>query len=108
MNPNSSQDHLLSIRDLPDITVGNWQQAPKGTAENPAVINDNTIEVDDEEGLLYTAQEVEQGVTIKAENEADITTNLGDESDVRFDYDSESDFDDDVDGDEDIEDEDIE
>jgi hypothetical protein len=109
LNPDGSQDHLLSIRDLPNITIGNWQQAPEGIVENLAIIDD-TIEVDEEEGLLYTAQEIEQGVAIKAENEADITTDSGDESNVRFDYDSksESNFDDDVDGDEDVEDEDME
>jgi hypothetical protein len=112
LNPDGSQDHLLSIRDLPNITVGDWQRAPESTAENPAVVGDDaedTIEVDDEEeGLLYTAQEVEQGVTIKAEDENDITTDSGDESDIRFDYDSQSDYNDDINGDEDIEDEDME
>ena len=52
-----SEDHLLKIRDLPDITVGDWQRAPEGTAENPALVNDDddiegTIEVDNnEEGV---------------------------------------------------------
>jgi hypothetical protein len=75
--------------------------------ENLAIVNDNndvldTIEVDDnDEGLLYIAQEVEQGVTIKAEDEGDVTTDSGVESDQRFDYDSKSPFDDNVDGDED-------
>jgi hypothetical protein len=61
-----SEDHLLKIRDLPDITVGDWQRVPEGTAENPALLNDDddvegTIEVDNnEEGLLYTAREVEE------------------------------------------------
>jgi len=42
---------------LPDITVGDWQRAPEGTAENPALVNDDddiegTIEVDNnEEGV---------------------------------------------------------
>ena len=36
-----SEDHLLKIRDLPDITVGDWQRAPEGTAENPALVNDD-------------------------------------------------------------------
>jgi len=57
---------------------------------------------------LYTAQEVEQGITVKVENDDEVTSDSGDESDQRFDYDSESDFDDDVDGDEDEEDEDME
>jgi hypothetical protein len=103
-----SEDHLLKIRDLPDITVGDWQRAPEGTAENPALVNDDddiedTIEVDsNEEGLLYTAREVEEGVTVKEEREED---DSGVESEERFDLDSESDFDDDIDGDEDMDDE---
>jgi hypothetical protein len=106
-----SEDHLLKIRDLPDITVGDWQRVPEGTAENPALVNDDndiesTIEVDNnEEGLLYTAREVEEGVTIKEEREEDVITDSGDESEERFDLDSESDFDDDMDGDEDMDDE---
>jgi hypothetical protein len=104
-----SKDHLLKIRDLSNITVGDWHQAPKGTEENPVVIpNDVSDSIEVENGLLYTAQEVEEGVVVKAENEDDITTDTGDESDTRFDYDSESDFDDELDGDEDEEDEDME
>ena len=80
--------------------------------ENPIVIpNDvgNTIEVDNKDDeLLYTIQEVEQGITIKVENRDEVTSNSRDKSNQRFDYDSESNFDDDVDGDEDEEDEDIE
>jgi hypothetical protein len=95
------------------LTVGDWQRAPEGTAENPALVNDDddiesTIEVDNnEEGLLYTAREVEEGVTIKEEREVDVITDSGAESEERFDLDSESVFDDDLDGDEDMEDENI-
>ena len=65
----------------------------------------DTIEVDNnEEGLLYTAREVEEGVTIK-EREEDVITDSEVESEERFDLDSESDFDDDIDGDEDMDDE---
>jgi hypothetical protein len=87
------------------------QRAPEGTTENPALINDDddiedTIEVDNnEEGLLYTAREVEEGVTIKGEREEDVIADSGAESEERFDLDSESDFDDDIDGDEDMDDE---
>ena len=80
--------------------------------ENPIVIpNDvgDTIEVDNKDDeLLYTIQEVEQGITTKVENRDEVTSNSRDKSNQRFDYDSESNFDDDVDGDEDEEDEDIE
>jgi hypothetical protein len=60
---------------------------------------------DNEEGFLYTAREVEEGITIKEEREEDITTNSGVDSEDRFDPDSDSNFDDNINGDKDIEDE---
>ena len=76
------------------------------------LIDDNdvrdTIEVDDDDNsLLYTAQEVAEGIIVKIEDENDITTDLRVSFDERFDPDSqsESDFDDDIDGDEDQNDE---
>ena len=66
------------------------------------------MEVDDNErGLLYTAQEVAEGITIKEEDENDVTTDSGVDSVDRFDpdEDDESDFNDAIDGDEDMEDE---
>jgi hypothetical protein len=48
---------------------------------------------------------VEEGITIKVENEEDVTTDSGVESEERFDPNEESDFDDAIDGDEDIDDE---
>src|SRR5437763_3821097 len=53
-------------------------------------------EQDAESGLLYTDQEIQEGIAIDEEDPIDATT---DESDVCFD-DSDSDFDDDIDGDE--------
>ena len=107
-----SEDHLLKIRDLPSLTFGDWQTAPNGTEENPLEITDedgSTIEVDnDEEGLLYTAREVEEGITIREEDENDVTTDSGVESDERFDPDIEGDsdsFNEVIDGDEDEDDE---
>jgi hypothetical protein len=106
-----SEDTELSIRDLPNITVGDWARAPKASTENPIVIPydiGDTIEVDNKDDeYLYTVQEVEAGITVKEENEDDITTDSGDESDARFDYDLESSFDDDIDGDKDEQDEDM-
>jgi hypothetical protein len=93
-----SEDHLLKVQDCPNLTVCDWQKAPEGTAENPAVIDEDResiIEVDsNENGLLYTAKEVAVGVT----------TDSGVESDERFDpgKEDESDFDNDIDGDEDM------
>jgi hypothetical protein len=92
--PNGSKDDQLHIRDLPNITVGDWQQALEGNDVS------GSIEVDVEDRLLYTAQEIAKGITIEGEEE-DITTDSRDDSEAQFDYDSESDFDDDVDGDED-------
>jgi hypothetical protein len=90
-------------------STSDWQKALEGTAENPTIINDDggdTIEVDDnDQGLLYTAQEVEEGITIKEEDENELATDLGVDSDERFDSDSESDFNNDVDGDENADDE---
>jgi hypothetical protein len=105
------EDHLLKIQDLPNITYGDWQRGPKGTKENPIVIEDasleTTIEVDAEDGFLYTAQEMEEGVVIKEEDENEVTTDSSVESEERFDADEEdySSFDDAIDGDEDMDDE---
>jgi hypothetical protein len=63
------------------------------------------IEVEDNNSLLYTAQEVARGIIIKGEDENNVTTDSGVSSNERFNPDSESDFDDDIDGDEDINDE---
>ena len=106
-----SEDHLLKVQDCPNLTYGDWQKALEGTAENPAIVNDDyesTIEVNDNErGLLYTAKEVAEGIRIKEEDENDMTTDSGVESEERFDPDveGESEFDDAIDGDEDVEDE---
>jgi hypothetical protein len=88
----SSEDHLLKVRDCPNLTIRDWQQAPKGTKDAPILINDNIrdiIEVeDDDNSLLYTAQEVTKGITIKVEDENNITTNSGVSSDEAFNPDS--------------------
>ena len=105
----SSEDHLLKVRDCPNLTVGDWQRALEGSEAAPILVDDNTmdtIEVDDNDNsLLYTAQEVAKGITIKEEDENDVTTDSGVSFNERFDTDSESDFDDDINGDEDINDE---
>ena len=74
-----SEKDVLELFASVRFTVGDWQKAPEGTAENPAVI--------DEDGESTTDSEVE--------------------SDERLDLDEEeeSDFDDAIDGDEDMEDE---
>jgi hypothetical protein len=95
---------------LPNLTIRDWEKAPDGTEENPIVIDDNvldTIEVDDNKrGLLYTTQEVVEGVTIKEEDKNDMTDSGVDSID-RFDpdQDDKSDFDNVIDRDEDIADE---
>jgi hypothetical protein len=92
------------------MTIGDWQRALEGTAENPAMVPDeadigDSIEVDCRDGgYLYK----DGDTAIKEEDENDITTDLSDESDEYIDYDSQSDFDEDADGDEDEEDENME
>jgi hypothetical protein len=109
LSVDGTEDHLLKVRDCPNLDFGNWQKALKGTIENPTIIDDDsgdTIEVDDNnQGLLYTAQEVEEGIMIKEEDESEVTSDSGVDLDERFDPDSESDFNDDVDGDENVDDE---
>jgi hypothetical protein len=78
--------------------------------ENSTIIDnddiEDIIEVDnDEEGHLYTAQEVVEGIIIKEEREEDITTDSGVDSEDRFDPDPDSNYDDDINGDGDIGDE---
>jgi hypothetical protein len=68
----------------------------------------DTIEVDNNErGLLYTAQEVAEGITIKEEDENDVT--IDSEVDLVDSFnpnkDNESNFDNDINRDKDIEDE---
>jgi len=104
-----SEDHLLKIQDCPNLTISDWQRALEGTAKNPALIDNNvedTIKVNDnDQGLLYTAQEVEEGITIKGEDENEVTTDSEVELEDIFDPDSQSDFDDDINGNEDLDDE---
>jgi hypothetical protein len=109
LSVDGTEDHLLKVRDCPNLDFGNWQRALEGTIENPTIIDDDsgdTIEVDDNnQGLLYTAQEVEEGIMIKEEDESEVTSDSGVDLDERFDPDSESDFNDDADGDENVDDE---
>jgi hypothetical protein len=90
LNPDGSEDAELSIRDLPNIAVGDYTRVLEASIENPIVIPNNV------------------GDTIEVDSEDDITTDSGDKSDTRFDYDPESSFNNDVDGDEDEQDEDME
>jgi hypothetical protein len=68
----------------------------------------DTIKVDDNErGLLYTIQEVAEGIIIKEEDKADMTTNSGVNLVDQFDpdKDNKSDFDNNIDSDKDVNDE---
>ena len=101
-----SEDHMLKVRDCPNLTVSDWQRALEGSEAAPILVDDNTIdtiEVDDNDNsLLYTAQEVAKGITIKEEDENDVTTDSGVSFNERFNTDSESDFDNNINGDKDI------
>jgi hypothetical protein len=105
----SSEDYLLKVQDCLNLTVGDWQRALEGSEAALILVDDNTmdiIEVDDNDnGLLYTAQEVAKGITIKEEDENNVTTDLGVSFNERFNTDLESDFDDNINGDKDINDE---
>jgi hypothetical protein len=64
-----------------------------GTNSALILINDNDvgdmIKVDDNDNsLLYTAQEVAKGVTVKVEDENNVITNLGVSFNERFNPDS--------------------
>jgi hypothetical protein len=82
---NLASSHLRAS----NLTIGDWQQALKGTKDAPILIDDNIrdiIEVkDDNNSLLYTAQEVAKGIKIKVKDKNDITTNLGVSSNEAFD-----------------------
>jgi hypothetical protein len=105
----SSEDYLLKVRDCLNLTVGDWQRALKGSKAALILVDDNTIDIievdDNDNGLLYTAQEVAKGITIKEEDENNVTTDLGVSFNERFNTDLESDFDDNINGDKDINDE---
>jgi hypothetical protein len=107
----SSEDHLLKVWDYPNLTIGDWQRALKGSEAAPILVDDNTIDIikvdNNDNGLLYTAQEVAKGITIKEEDKNNVTTNLGVSSNERFNTDSESDFDDNINGNKDINNENI-
>jgi hypothetical protein len=77
---NGSRDSKLSIQDLLNIIVRDWIRALKATTKNPIVIRDDvgdSIEIDN--GYLYTAKEVEEGIKVKEEDEDTVTTDLGDQ-----------------------------
>jgi hypothetical protein len=83
------------------MTIADWQRAPEGTGENPAIIDDDvgdSIEVDD--GYLYKAGE-DNSTMIKQEKENNMTTDSSDDKEDYIDFDSQSDFNEDTDGDED-------
>jgi hypothetical protein len=83
-----SEDHLLKVWDCPNLTIRDWQQAPKGTKDAPISINNNirdTIKVkDNNNSLLYTAQEVTKGIIIKVKDKNNIITNSGVSSNKAF------------------------
>ena len=78
LNPNGSEDSELSIRDLPNITVGDY------TRQNP---NDNVADIDDDN-------------VPNTDNDSVANTDDDSAADTDNDFDSDSDFDEDIDGDE--------
>jgi hypothetical protein len=93
LNPNGSEDSELKIRDLPGITVGDYNQA--STPNQPILIPNDTSDI-------VTACERLQGITEMEEDEAEVTTDSSDDTESHFDEeDSDLDFDEALDGDED-------
>lgn len=115
LNPDGSQDHLLHIRDLPGLVVGEWETAPieaNGTAKNPTIIAD-IVEVEDAiyiepERWLHREGESQEQLE-RDDDENMVTTDSNDDSEDdsedKWDYSSGSDFDEEADGDEDTRDE---
>jgi hypothetical protein len=89
------------------MTIGDWQRAPKGTAENPAIIVDDvgdSIKVDNR--YLYKARE-DNSIVIKQEKEDNTTTDSGNDKDEYMDFDSQSNLNKDANSSEDEGDENI-
>jgi hypothetical protein len=98
LNPDGSEDAELKIKDLPGIQVGDWR-LPTSSATNLETIPEDeieeSIEVEDD-GYLYTAEEVANGIN-NLEFDEDIVTT---DTDSYTDYDLDSDiYDDEVNGD---------
>jgi hypothetical protein len=83
-----SKDRLLNVRDCLNLTFSDWQREPEGTKDAPILINDNIRDIikvkDNDNSLLYTAQEVAKGITIKVKDKNNIITNSGVSSNEAF------------------------
>ena len=95
--PDGSKDSELKIRDLPNISVRDYNRV--------IVIpdDDDAIQVESSP-FLYTMQELIQGIKEEEEDLDIVTTDSGNETNDCFDCDSDISFDDEVDGDEEEED----
>lgn len=105
LNPDGSEDHKIKVKDLPNLTIGDYRRRPTSTAPSaeassfitkpPSLIiedDSDTIEVDT--GATYvTRAEVAHGINTQLENLNDVTTDSRDDTDARFDYGGSSDED---------------
>ena len=93
LNPDGSEDSELKIRDLPGITVSDYNQA--SIPSQPILIPNDISDT-------VTACERLQGIDEMEEDEAEVTTDSNNDTESHFDEeDSDSDFDESFDGDED-------
>jgi len=94
LNPDSSEDSELKIRDLPNVTVSDYNQA--SIASQVILIPNDTSDT-------VTACEKLQGIAKVEEDKAKVITNSSDDTKSYFDEeDSDSDFDEALDGDKDV------
>ncbi|PVH67305.1 hypothetical protein DL98DRAFT_600687 [Cadophora sp. DSE1049] len=98
LNLDGSEDSELKIRDLPNITIGDYTSS----STNPTFIDDD----DELEGDTIVVQGtyigVEETYTIPIKNENDVTTDTGNDIESAFDSDSEFDSSEEEEGDMDI------
>lgn len=98
LTPDGSEDSELKIRDLPNITIGDYTSS----STNPTSIDDD----DELEGDTIVVQGtyigVEETYTIPTKNENDVTTDTGNDTESAFDSDSEFDSSEEEEGDMDI------
>ena len=92
MNPDGSEDHKLKIKDLPSIAIGDW----RASTNSEIILEDEvdkSIEAEDD-GYLYTAEEVANGIPNIQLSKKYVTTDTDTYTDLN--PDSDSSYDDDI------------
>ncbi|KAL5313391.1 hypothetical protein ACEPPN_019124 [Leptodophora sp. 'Broadleaf-Isolate-01'] len=96
LNPDGSKDSELKIRDLPDISVGDYTSS----STNPTPIDDDDELEGDTIVVKGTYISVEEKEVLRQEREDDIMTDTGNDTESAFDSDSELDSSEEESGDE--------